>query len=71
MFSLICARINGWVNNGEAGDLGRHGALYEVTVMLQENFVENLAADNLGRRARTSAAMVLTMLNKLFHVLHE
>ena len=23
MFSLICSRINGWVNNGEAGDLRR------------------------------------------------
>ena len=35
MFSLICARINGWVNNGEAGDLRRHRAHYDVTVMLQ------------------------------------
>ena len=33
MFSLICARINGWVNNGEAGDLRRHRAHYDVTVM--------------------------------------
>ena len=33
MFSLICARINGWVNNCEAGDLGRHRAHYDVTVM--------------------------------------
>ena len=24
MFSLICTRINGWVNNGEAGDLRRY-----------------------------------------------
>ena len=24
MFSLICARINGWINNREAGDLRRH-----------------------------------------------
>ena len=31
MFSLICARINGWVNNGEAGDLGRHRAHCDVT----------------------------------------
>ena len=34
MFSLICAWINGWANNGEAGDLGRHCAHYDVTVML-------------------------------------
>ena len=33
MFSLICTRINGWVNNGEAGDLRRHGAHYDVTIM--------------------------------------
>ena len=35
IFSLICARINGWVNNGEAGDLRRHRAHYDVTVMLR------------------------------------
>ena len=34
MFSLICAWINGWVKNGEAGDLRRHHAHYDVTVML-------------------------------------
>ena len=34
MFSLIYTWINGWVNNGEAGDLRRHRAHYDVTVML-------------------------------------
>ena len=33
MFTLICARINGWVNNHEAGDLRRHHAHYDVIVM--------------------------------------
>ena len=33
MFSLICAWINDWVNNREAGDLRRHRALYDVIVM--------------------------------------
>ena len=33
MFSLICAWINGWVDNREAGDLRRHRAHYDVTVM--------------------------------------
>ena len=33
MFSLICARIIGWVNNGEAGDLRRQHAYYDVIVM--------------------------------------
>ena len=32
MFSLICARINSWVNNGEAGDLRRHRDHYDVIV---------------------------------------
>ena len=31
--SLICALINGWVNNREAGDLGRHRGHYDVIVM--------------------------------------
>ena len=33
MSSLICAWMNGWVNNREAGDLRRHRAHYDVTVM--------------------------------------
>ena len=33
MFALICARINGWANNPEAGDLRRHRAHYDVIVM--------------------------------------
>ena len=33
IFSLICARLNGWVNNREAGDLRHHRAHYDVTVM--------------------------------------
>ena len=34
MFSLICVWINDWVNNREAGDLIRHRAHYDVTVMV-------------------------------------
>ena len=33
MFSLLCVRINGWVNNCEYGDLKRHQAHYDVIVM--------------------------------------
>ena len=33
MFSLICAWINSWVNNREAGDLRRRRTHYDVTVM--------------------------------------
>ena len=32
-FSLICARINGWINNRKAGDLRRNHAHYDVSVM--------------------------------------
>ena len=33
MFTLICARINGWVNTPEAGDLRRNRPHYDVIVM--------------------------------------
>ena len=39
MFPLICAlnkRINGWVNNREAGDLRRHRTHYDAIVMLSK-----------------------------------
>ena len=40
MFSLICARINSWVNNGEAGDLRRQRGHYDVIVM--SSFISGL-----------------------------
>ena len=33
MFSLICGWTSGWLNNRDAGDLKRHQAHYDVTVM--------------------------------------
>ena len=39
MFSLICAWIYGWVNNGEAGELKRHCTHYDVTVMRNQTAV--------------------------------
>ena len=33
MFSLICVWTNGWANYRDAGDLRRHHAPYDVTVM--------------------------------------
>ena len=33
IFTLICVRINGWVNNCKAGDLRRNRAHYHVIVM--------------------------------------
>ena len=41
MFSLIYARINGWVNTGESGDLRCHHAHYNVIVMKHRVFYVN------------------------------
>ena len=38
VFCLICAWINGWVNNGEAGDLRRHYAHCDVIEMWKLHF---------------------------------
>ena len=39
MFSLICVWTKGWANNRGAGDLRRHRAHYNVTVMHKACFV--------------------------------
>ena len=36
MFSLICARINGWVNTRKAGDLRHHCTHFDVIVMSRQ-----------------------------------
>ena len=38
VFSLIRAWTNGWANNRDAGDLRRHRARYDVTLMPMEDF---------------------------------
>ena len=37
VYSLICVGTNAWVNNGDAADLRRHRAHYDVIVMSKEN----------------------------------
>ena len=44
MFTLICARINGWVNNREAGDLRRYRAHYDVIVMQKQRYSTIIAS---------------------------
>ena len=44
MFSLICARINVWVNNREAGELRRHRVHYDVIVMTGFCFYDHCTA---------------------------
>ena len=46
MFSLICARINGWVNNREAGDYRRYRAHYDVIVMVSTISVRPVTPSN-------------------------
>ena len=38
MFTLISARINGWVNNRGASDLRRHRTHYDVTAMILNHY---------------------------------
>ena len=45
MFSLICAWIIGWVNNRVAGDLRRHRAYYDVTVMNCTGRINNIVVN--------------------------
>ena len=46
MFSLISARINGWVNNREAGDLRRILPHYDVIVMFHYKSIHGGAVGN-------------------------
>ena len=45
MFSLIYVSINGWVNNRNAGDLKRHHAHYDVTVVYAYIIIITMALD--------------------------
>ena len=55
MFSLIHAWTNGWVNNRDAGDLARHRANYDVSVMRSKTDHE-LIVSEIG--LRTTAAKI-------------
>ena len=52
MFSLICAWIHGWVNNGDAGDLRHHSAHYDVTVMWSSCSIYALPKNKNTRKLR-------------------
>ena len=61
MFSLICAWINGWVNNREAGDLWRHYAYYDVIVLSHVLVLQN------SFRSKTVARALFTRKRKYHH----
>ena len=52
MFSLICVWINGWVNNGETGDLRRYRAHYDVTVMIYASVNQAIIGSNKDSEPR-------------------
>ena len=64
MFSLICARINGWVNNREAGELRRYRAHYNVIVM---HWILNSMEISLhsSRSLQIKGSKILHMAGKL------
>ena len=52
MFSLICAWTNSWANNGDAGDLRRHCAPYDVTIV--NSLAPGGCSNNLNRRCQVT-----------------
>ena len=50
-FALICAWINGWVNNRKAGYLRRHRAHYDVIVMSDVEIVAPFSIQSLSFQA--------------------
>ena len=60
MFPLICAWINGWVNNGEAGGLRRHRAHYDITVIFKftPNCMLNGETGSTDMRTKMHAQMI-------------
>ena len=65
MFSLICAWINDWVNNRQAGDLRRHCGHYDVNVMYVPYLSPVLQTVQLSRRLSNFAcSFVGTILNR-------
>ena len=63
MFSLICARIKGGVNNGEAGDLRHNHAHNDVIVMVkspQLTWRSSINGWNLRYRIYNLATFILT-----------
>ena len=73
MFSLICAWINGSINNDEPGDLRRHCAHYDVTVMFSITPIQKMNYFNesletippcIYKQARLARAVLVTKFEK-------
>ena len=63
MFTLICARINDWVNNREAGDLRRHLDHYDVSVMVDlTTAIASIGNSCFRRRSKNTSKLRVTGL---------
>ena len=66
MFTLICARINDWVNNREAGDLRRHRGHYDVNVIIKQMLLSGTPSRetlmNINQKKRRLKKTYLKML---------
>ena len=84
LLSLICAWINGWVNNREAGDFRRHRGHCDITVMTQSvgspwepapfsklKFVRNLKLHIVLTRfiTRSNCGLKLWISSTVVHIL--
>ena len=71
MFCLICAWINDWVNNREAGDLRRHRGHYDVNVMctpypvFQKWWYMQIYLCIFFKKARTTKGIYITQISIL------
>ena len=65
-FSLICAWINGWVKNREAGDWRSYRAHYDVTVMLCRSTNEVIMKDMVNSESWTVCIIIGIYLFILF-----
>ena len=66
MLSLICTWINGWVNNREAGDLRRHRAHSDVTVMMFAHYQTHYTDVITG-----TIASQITSLTIVYSIVHS
>ena len=65
MFTLICARINDWVNNHEAGDLRRYRPHYDV-IVTKSDMAQGEALVS-GFRFHTCIFFLSISTNDFFH----
>ena len=67
--SLICTWTNGWVGNRDAGDLRRHRAYYEVTVMNRRKplFIMRFVSQDFSQ-SLAGAILVINMVASLWNL---